>query len=65
MATTAASLAALTGLAAWANAKYHIAQDVSTLRFIKGAEKHYGELGMYAFPFELGAGEQGIRREED
>jgi hypothetical protein len=45
MTATAASLAALAGLAAWANAKYHISQDVAALRFKKGAEKHYAELG--------------------
>lgn len=47
VAATAASVAAITSLAAYINAKYHIGQDVRMLKFKKGAEKHYAELGMY------------------
>lgn len=46
VAATAASVAAISGLAAYINAKYHIGQDVRMLRFKKGAEKNYAELGM-------------------
>jgi hypothetical protein len=45
VAATAASVAAISGLAAYINAKYHIGQDVRMLRFKKGAEKNYAELG--------------------
>lgn len=46
VAATAASVAAISSLAAYINAKYHIGQDLKTLKFKKGAEKHYAELGM-------------------
>lgn len=42
---TAASVAAISSLAAYINAKYHIGQDLRILKFKKGAEKHYAELG--------------------
>lgn len=45
VAATAASVAAISGLAAYINAKYHIGQDLRTLKFKKGAEKQYAELG--------------------
>ena len=44
-AATAASVAAISSLAAYINAKYHIGQDLRMLKFKKGAEKHYAELG--------------------
>ena len=46
VAATAASVAAISGLAAYINAKYHIGQDVRMLRFKKGEEKNDAELGM-------------------
>jgi hypothetical protein len=46
MTTAAASLAGIAGLAAWVNAKYHVSQDIAALRFKKGAERYYDELGM-------------------
>jgi hypothetical protein len=46
-AATAASVAAISSLAAYINAKYHIGQDVRMLRFKKKAERHYAELGTY------------------
>jgi|TARA_R110002003_G_scaffold2545_3_gene24448 hypothetical protein len=47
MATTAAaSVAAVTGLAAYLNGKYHLAQDIKALRFRRKAAKYYAELGM-------------------
>lgn len=45
VAATAASVAALSSLAAYINAKYHIGQDLRMLKFKKGAEKNYAELG--------------------
>jgi hypothetical protein len=45
VAATAASVAAISSLAAYINAKYHIGQDLRMLKFKKGAEKHYAELG--------------------
>jgi hypothetical protein len=45
-ATTAASVAAVTGLAAYLNGKYHLAQDIKALRFKRNANKYYAELGM-------------------
>lgn len=44
-AAAAASVAAVTGVGAYLNAKYHIAQDVRGLRFKKNAAKYYAELG--------------------
>jgi hypothetical protein len=44
----AASVAAISGLAAYVNAKYHIAQDLRGLRFKKRAANYYEELGMHA-----------------
>lgn len=49
-AATAASVAALSGLAAYINGKYHIAQDLRMLRFKKKAGKYYADLGMYSLP---------------
>lgn len=46
VAATAASVAAISSLAAYINAKYHIGQDLRMLKFKKKAEKHYAELGM-------------------
>jgi hypothetical protein len=51
MTTAAASLAALAGLAAWVDGKYHVRQDVAALRFKKGAERYYDELGTSCFSF--------------
>jgi hypothetical protein len=45
--TAAASVAAISGLAAYVNAKHHIAQDLKALRFKKRAASYYEELGMY------------------
>jgi hypothetical protein len=46
MATTAvASVAAISGLAAYLNGKYHLKQDIKTLRFRKQAANYYEELG--------------------
>lgn len=45
----AASIAAISGLAAYLNGKYHIAQDLGVLEFKKQAEKYYAELGMFLF----------------
>ena len=42
----AASVAAISGLAAYVNAKYHIAQDLRGLRFKKNAASYYEQLGM-------------------
>ena len=44
-AATAASVAAISSLAAYINAKYHIGQDLQSLKFKRGADKHYAELG--------------------
>lgn len=41
----AASVAAISGLAAYLNGKYNIAQDVRMLRFKKRAGKYYTDLG--------------------
>lgn len=46
VAATAASVAAITSLAAYVNAKYHVGQDLRMLKFKKKAESHYAELGM-------------------
>jgi hypothetical protein len=43
----AASVAAISGLAAYINGKYHIAQDVRALRFKSRAVKYYAELGTF------------------
>lgn len=48
VAATTASVAAISSLAAYINAKYHIGQDLRALKFKKGAEKNYTELGMSA-----------------
>ena len=56
-AATAASLAAISGLAAYVNGKYHISQDLRALRFKSKAGSHYEQLGMYLFCcFEGGRG---------
>jgi len=44
-ANAAASVAALAGLGAYINAKYHIGQDLRQLKFKGNAEKHYVDLG--------------------
>jgi hypothetical protein len=44
-ATAAASVAAATGLAAYLNGKYHLAQDIRALKFRRNAAKYYEELG--------------------
>ncbi|KAL5119030.1 hypothetical protein ACEQ8H_002954 [Pleosporales sp. CAS-2024a] len=41
---TAASVAAVTGAAAYLNAKYHIGQDIKMLKFRREATKYYAEL---------------------
>jgi hypothetical protein len=43
----AASVAAISGLAAYVNGRYHIAQDLRALRFKKRAARYYEELGTY------------------
>lgn len=45
MATTAVTIAAATGAAAYLNAKYHLGQDIRALRFRSKAIKYYEELG--------------------
>jgi hypothetical protein len=45
--TTAASVAAVSGLAAYLNGKYHLAQDIEALMFRRKALKYYQELGKY------------------
>jgi hypothetical protein len=51
MATTAvASVAAISGLAAYLNGKYHIKQDVKILKFRRDAAKYYAELGTSPLP---------------
>ena len=42
---TAASVAAVSGLAAYLNGKYHLAQDIKALKFRSKAAKYYAELG--------------------
>lgn len=42
----AASVAAISGLAAYLNGKYHIGQDLRLLRFRSKAGKYYADLGM-------------------
>ncbi|KAH9860053.1 hypothetical protein IAQ61_011837 [Plenodomus lingam] len=51
----AASLAAVSGLAAYLNAKYHIASDLKLVRFKKRAAKYYAELGTIKTPIEYSA----------
>lgn len=45
-AAAAASVAAISGLAAYVNAKYHVAQDVRALKFKARAARYYADLGM-------------------
>jgi hypothetical protein len=45
MATAAASVAAVSGLAAYLNGKYHLKQDIKALRFKRKASKYYENLG--------------------
>lgn len=45
--TTAAALAAASALAAYVNAKYHVAQDINTLKFKRNSTKYYEQLGMH------------------
>jgi hypothetical protein len=47
MAATAASVAAVSGLAAYLNGKYHLGQDIKALRFRRNASKYYEELGTF------------------
>jgi hypothetical protein len=44
-ATAAASVAAATGLAAYLNGKYHLAQDIKALKSRRSGTKYYQELG--------------------
>jgi acyl-CoA synthetase (AMP-forming)/AMP-acid ligase II len=44
--TTAVSLAAISGLAAYINGKYHVAQDLKVLGFKRRAGRYYAGLGM-------------------
>lgn len=48
-ATVAASIAAASGVAAYLNGKYHVAQDIRGLRFKRKAGKYYEELGKSYF----------------
>jgi hypothetical protein len=51
MATTAvASVAAISGLAAYLNGKYHLKQDIKLLRAKKEAAKYYEQLGTSPVP---------------
>jgi hypothetical protein len=45
MATTAVSIAAATGAAAYLNAKFHLGQDIRALKFRRNATKYYEGLG--------------------
>ena len=45
--TTAAALAAISGLAAYINGKYHVTQDLKALKFKYQAAKYYAEVGTY------------------
>jgi hypothetical protein len=47
MATTAISIAAATGAAAYLNAKYHLGQDIRALKFRRNATKYYEGLGTF------------------
>lgn len=47
--TVAASIAAASGVAAYLNGKYHVAQDIRGLRFKRKAAKYYEELGEFCF----------------
>ena len=51
-ATAAASVAAVSGLAAYLNGKYHLGQDIKALRFRRKANKYYEELGTYTNQLE-------------
>jgi hypothetical protein len=46
-ATTAASVAAVSGLAAYLNGKYHLSQDLQALIFRRKALKYYQGIGKY------------------
>jgi hypothetical protein len=46
-ATAAASVAAVSGLAAYLNGKYHLAQDLEALIFRRKALKYYQDIGKY------------------
>jgi hypothetical protein len=46
-ATAVASVAAASGLAAYLNGKYHLAQDLKALKFRRNATKYYDELGTF------------------
>jgi hypothetical protein len=46
-ATAAASVAAVSGLAAYLNGKYHLGQDLEALIFRRKALKYYQEIGKY------------------
>jgi hypothetical protein len=48
--TTATALAAIAGLAAYINGKYHLAQDLKVLRFKSKSAKYYQELGRFHVP---------------
>ncbi|EUC41554.1 hypothetical protein COCMIDRAFT_105874 [Bipolaris oryzae ATCC 44560] len=58
--TTAAALAAASALAAYVNAKYHVAQDIETLKFKRNSTKYYEQLvktnrqsPWYTFPLQV------------
>ena len=50
VAAAAASLAGMTAVAAYINAKYHIAQDLRIRRRVNQTAQWYAELGMSACP---------------
>lgn len=46
--TAAAALAAVSGLAAYINGKYHVVQDLKALKFKYQAAKYYAGVGTYS-----------------
>ena len=46
--TAALSVAAVSGLAAYVNGKYHIGQDLRILNIKRKALKHYQDLGTFS-----------------
>jgi hypothetical protein len=46
MAATVASVAAVSGVAAYLNGRYHITQDLRGLKFKAQAARYYAGLGM-------------------
>jgi predicted lysophospholipase L1 biosynthesis ABC-type transport system permease subunit len=51
--TAAVSVAAITGLAAYVNGKYHVAQDLKVLGFKRRAGRYYAETGMFIGLFTI------------